>query len=53
MNVQSDDYPQAAQIIKKFFLPDPPVQAFTQQLATPGTFTFQLPSKLDKESEAK
>jgi hypothetical protein len=52
-NDQSDDYPQATQIIKKFFLPDPPAQTFTQPLATPGTFTFQLPGKLDKESKAK
>jgi hypothetical protein len=52
-NVQSDDYPQAAQIIKKFFLPNPPAQAFTQPFATPGTFTFQLPGELDKESTAK
>jgi hypothetical protein len=52
-NVQSDDYPQATQIIKKFFLPNPPAQAFTQPLTKPGTFTFQLPSKLDKKSKAK
>ncbi len=52
-NVQSDDYPQTMQIIKKFFLPDPPAQAFTQPLDTLGTFTFQLPGELDKESEAK
>jgi hypothetical protein len=53
MNVQFNDYPHAAQIIKKFFLPDPPAQAFTQPMATPGTFTFQLPGKLNKESKAK
>jgi hypothetical protein len=52
MNFQSNDYPQAAQI-KKFFLPNPPAQAFTQQMATLGTFTFQLPGELNKESEAK
>ena len=52
-NVQSDDYLQAVQIIKKFFLPNPPAQAFTQPLATPGTFTFPLPGELDKESGAK
>jgi hypothetical protein len=50
---QSDNYLQAAQIIKKFFLPNPPAQAFTQPLAMPGTFTFQLPIELDKESKAK
>jgi hypothetical protein len=41
------------QIIKKFFLPNPPAQAFTQPLAMTGTFTFQLPGELDKESKAK
>jgi hypothetical protein len=52
-NLHSNYYPQAAQIIKKFFLPNPPAQAFTQPLATPGTFTFELPGKLIKESEEK
>jgi hypothetical protein len=52
-SVQSNDYLQAAQIIKKFFLPNLPAPAFTQPLATLDTFTFQLPGKLDKESEAK
>jgi hypothetical protein len=40
-------------IMKKFFLPDPPTQAFTQPSATLGTFRFQLPGELDKESKAK
>jgi hypothetical protein len=52
-NVQSDDYPQATVEIKKFFIgaqvPAILPQAFTQ----PGTFTFQLPGELEKESEAK
>jgi hypothetical protein len=52
-NVQSNNYPQAAQTIKKFFLPNPPAQAFTQTMATLGTFTFQLPGDLKKESKAK
>jgi hypothetical protein len=39
--------------IHKFFLPNPPAQAFTQPMATPGTFMFQLPGELGKESEAK
>jgi hypothetical protein len=52
-SIQSDDYLQAMQIIKKFFLPNPPAHAFTQPLATPGTLAFQLPSNLDKESKAK
>jgi hypothetical protein len=52
-NVQSNDYPQAAQIIKKFFLPNPSAQAFTKPIVMPGTFTFQLPSELNKKSEAK
>jgi hypothetical protein len=52
-SIQSNDYLQAAQIIKKFFLPNPPTQAFTQPLATPSMFTFLLPTKLDEESKAK
>jgi hypothetical protein len=52
-NVQSNNYPQAAQTIKKFFLADPPAQAFTQPMATLSTFRFQLPGELEKESEAK
>ncbi len=52
-NVQSDNYSQANQTIKKFFLPDPPAQAFPQPMATPGTFTFQLLGELEKESKAK
>jgi hypothetical protein len=38
---------------KKIFLPNPPAQAFTQPMSTPGTFTLQPPSELDKESKAK
>ncbi len=53
MSIQPDNYLQAMKIIKKVSLPDPPAQAFTQPSATPGTFIFQLPGKLDKESEAK
>jgi hypothetical protein len=53
MSIQSDDYPQAAQINKKFFLPHPPAQVYTQPLAMPGTFTSQLPGELNKESKAK
>jgi hypothetical protein len=52
-NVQFDDHPQAAKTIKKFFLPNPPAQAFTQPMATPITFTFQLPGELENESKAK
>jgi hypothetical protein len=52
-NVQSDDYLQATQTIKIFFLPNPPAQAFTQPMATPGTFTIQQPGELEKESKAK
>jgi hypothetical protein len=48
ISVQSNDHLQAAQIIKKFFQCNLPAQAFTQPLATPGTFTFQLPGELDK-----
>jgi hypothetical protein len=52
-SIPPDDYLRAAQIIKTFFLPDPPAQAFAQPLATLGMFTFQLHGKLDKESKAK
>jgi hypothetical protein len=50
-NVQSNNYLQAAQTIKKFFLPNPPAQAFTQSMATPGAFTFQLPGEPERESK--
>ena len=53
MNVQSDNYPQATVEIKKYFIgaqvPAILPQAFTQ----PGTFRFQLPGELGRESEAK
>jgi hypothetical protein len=52
-NVQSDNYPQAAQTIKRFFLPNPPAHAFTPTMAMPGILTFQLPGDLKKESKAK
>jgi hypothetical protein len=52
-NVHSDDYPQAAHTIKKFFLSNLPVPCFPQAIAAPGTFTFQLPGELEKESRAK
>jgi hypothetical protein len=52
-NIQSDDYPQAAHNIKKFFLSNLTVPGFSQAMAAPGTFTFQLPGELEKESEAK
>jgi hypothetical protein len=52
-DIQSDDYLQAVQIIKDLFLPNPPAHAFTQPVAMPGMFTFQLPGKLNKESKAK
>ncbi len=52
-SIQSDDYLQADQTIKKFFLPDPSAQAFAQPMAKPGMFKFQLPGELGKESKAK
>jgi hypothetical protein len=52
-NDQSDDYSQAACMIKKFFLPTLPAQGIPQAMAAPGTFTFQLPGELEKESDAK
>jgi hypothetical protein len=53
MSIQSNDYLQAAQIIKKIFLPNPPAQAFTQPLTAPGMFTFQLPDKLNRNPNPK
>jgi hypothetical protein len=52
-NVQSDNYPQAAHMIKKFFLPNLPAPGFPQAMAAPSTFTFKLPGELEKESKAK
>jgi hypothetical protein len=52
-NIQSDDYPQAAHTIKKFFLSNLPVPGFPQAMAAPGTFIFQLLGELEKESKAK
>jgi hypothetical protein len=49
-NVQSNNYLQSVQIVKQFFLGS---QAFTQPLATPGMFTFQLPSELDRTPKPK
>jgi hypothetical protein len=52
-NVQSDDYPQAAHTIKKFFLTNLPIPGFSQAIAALGTFTFQLHRELEEESKAK
>ncbi len=53
-NLQSDDYPQAAHNIKKFFPSNLPIPGFPQAMAAPGTFTFQLTGvELEKETEAK
>jgi hypothetical protein len=52
-NFQSDDYPQAAHKIKKFFLSNLPLLGFPQAMAALGTFTFQLPGELEKEFSKK
>jgi hypothetical protein len=52
-NVQSDDYPQAAHTIKRFFLFNLPILGFPQAIVAPGTFTFRLPKELEKKSKAK
>jgi hypothetical protein len=52
-NVQSNDYPQGAVAIKKFFIDVQVSAILPQALTQPGTFTFQLPGKLEKESKAK
>jgi hypothetical protein len=52
-NVQSDANPQAAHIIKKFFLSNLPAPSFPQIMAALGTFMFQPSGELEKESKAK
>ena len=52
-NVQSGNYPQASVAIKKFFIDVQVSAILPQALTQPGTFTFQLPGKLEKESKAK
>jgi hypothetical protein len=47
INVQSNQYPQEAHLIKSFFLPTTAVQA-----AAPGNFTVSLPGEAEKNEEA-
>ena len=51
--VQSNNYPQAAALIKKIFINIPPPAVVPHAVTQPGTFTFQLPGELEKEIEAK
>jgi hypothetical protein len=52
-NVQSDDYPQAAHVIKEIFQLSPQILAPTLPSFPSGNVMLQLPSEIDKESEAK
>ena len=47
-NVQSSNYPQATVEIKKFFIGAQVSAILPQVFTQPGTFTFQLPGKLEK-----
>jgi hypothetical protein len=51
--VQSDDYPVAARVIKNLFQLNQQVVALTLASYAPSNFMLHLPSKADKESEAK
>jgi len=52
-NMQSDDYPQAANLINKFFIQKLLPFVFPQVMTPPGTFMFQLTGEMEKESKAK
>ena len=52
-NVQSDDYPLAARVLKEIFQLSPQILAPTLPSFPSGNVMLQLPSEIDKESEAK
>ena len=52
-NVQSDDYPLAACIIKEIFQLSPQILAPPLHSFPTGNVMLQLPSEIDKESEVK
>jgi hypothetical protein len=52
-NVQSDDYPLAACILKEIFQLSPQILAPTSPFFPSRNVMLQLPSEIDKESEAK
>jgi hypothetical protein len=52
-NVQSDDYPLAACILKEIFQLSPQILTPTLPSFPSGNVMLQLPSEIDKNSEAK
>ena len=52
-NVQSNDYPLTAHILKEIFQLSPQILAPTLPSFPSGNVMLQLPSEIDKESEAK
>ena len=52
-NMQSDDYPLAARILKEIFQLSPQILAPTLPSFPSGNVMLQLPSEIDKNSEAK
>jgi hypothetical protein len=52
-NVQSDDYPLAARVLKEIFQLSPQILTPTLPSFPSGNVMLQLPSEIDKESEAK
>jgi hypothetical protein len=52
-NMQSDDYPIAARALKEIFQLSHQILAPTLPSFPSGNVMLQLPSKMDKESEAK
>jgi hypothetical protein len=52
-NVQSNDYPTAACVLKEIFQLSPQILAPTLHSFPSGNIMLQLPSEIDKESEAK
>ena len=52
-NVQSDNYPLAARVLKEIFQLSPQILTPTLPSFPSGNIMLQLPSEIDKESEAK
>ena len=52
-NVQSDDYPLVARVLKEIFQLSPQILAPSLPSFPTGNVMLQLPSDIDKESEAK
>ncbi len=52
-NVQSDNYPLAARVLKEIFQLSPQILTPALPSFPSGNVMFQLPSEIDKESKAK